>query len=170
MKAIPDPPPRLSTFKRRGGVRNRGCSFRRPRSRSPDQRLRRGPDLLSCLVFNPCGPFSRHDISLSAFPLLPCVTVHPSLTLPYGLFLVSSSIYHPPRIPFPPCQPSQPATSILPPFLLRLHVYSPAASLASHRSPFVLAVVAPSFRSLTPLPVLASIPVLQAIQLFQVAA
>jgi hypothetical protein len=121
MKTIPDPP-RLSTFKPRGGVRNRRCSFQRPRSRSPDQRLRHSPDLLSCPVFNPHGPASRLVIFLPAFPLSPCVTVHLSLTLPDGLSLVSSSIYHSPRILFPPCQPFT-ALNLPRPFTRCLCVY-----------------------------------------------
>jgi hypothetical protein len=141
MKTIPDPPPppppRLSTFKRRGGVRNRRCSFRWPRSSSPDQRLRHGPDLLSCPVFNPHGPASRHVIFLPAFPLPPCVTVHLSLTLPGGLSLVSSSIYHSPRILFPLCQPFTKLASSIHPLSLHIslmtHVNSPATSLTSYR-------------------------------------
>jgi hypothetical protein len=137
MKTIPDPP-RLSTFKRRGGVRNRRCSFRRPRSSSPDQRLRHGPDLLSCPVFNPHGPASRHVIFLPAFPLPPCVTVHLSLTLPDGLSLVSSSIYHSPRILFPLCQPfTKLASSIHP---LSLHI-----SLMTHVNPPHLSHLSSSF-------------------------
>jgi hypothetical protein len=51
MKTILDPPC-LSTFKQRGGVRNRASNFRRLRLRRPDQRRSGNPILLSHSGFN----------------------------------------------------------------------------------------------------------------------
>jgi hypothetical protein len=125
MKTIPDPPPRLSTFKRRGGVRNPICSFRRPRSRRPDQRRSCSPALLSCPVLNQCGPSSRHFIFPSAFPLLPCVIHSPLLFGPRGLTFFSPSTHYLPRVPFLSTSASHPkASSFL--RLLPFHLMSSA--------------------------------------------
>jgi hypothetical protein len=83
--------------------------------------------LISSFSATPClasvGPSPVMSSSRIAFPLLPCVIVPPSLTRPYGLFLVSSSIYHLPRVPFPPCQP---LTKLhLPRLFSRLSAYIP---------------------------------------------
>jgi hypothetical protein len=62
----------------------------------------RPSQLLLCLTS--VGPSPCLVISLSTFPLLPCVTAPPSLTRPHGLLFLASSIYHPPRVLVPPRQ------------------------------------------------------------------
>jgi hypothetical protein len=115
MKTIPDPP-RLSTFKRRGGGGPESyAAFRRPRSRRPDQRRSCNPALLSCLVLNQCGPSSRHFILPSSFPLLPCVIHSPPLFGLRGLTFFSPPTRSLPRVPLLSTSASHPkANSFLP--------------------------------------------------------
>jgi hypothetical protein len=151
------------------------AALQRSRSRSSDQRPMDGLIPLSFPAFNLRGPFSCHVIFLSSFLLLPCVIHLPPLFGPRGPPSFSSSTRCLPHVPFPPRQPLT-KLHLLHLFSRLLHLYpfclmsSPATSLISHRSYFAPAVVAPSLRCRTPLFALASIPVLQAIQLFQVAA
>jgi hypothetical protein len=93
METIPDPPPpRLSTFKSRGGVRNCGCSFQRPQSQRPNQRHSCSPAPLSCPELSQCGTSSRH-ITFRP-PTFPCC--HMSLIHPSSLTHVASpSVHHP---------------------------------------------------------------------------
>jgi hypothetical protein len=148
------------------------ATSRRPRSRSPDQWLMSSLIPLSYPAFNPCGLFSRRVIFLPTFPLLSCVIAPLSLTRPHGLFPISSSIYRPPRVLFPPRQlltkmrplrlPSCPLCSFLLPSV------SPTTLLASPTCSGLVLVVrrhhpchAPHF-SHWPL----CLPVLQAVHLF----
>jgi hypothetical protein len=135
MKTIPDPPPpppppRPSTFKRRGGVRNHRCSFRRPRSRSPDQWFRHGPNLPGRPVFNPHGPASRHVIFCPPFP---CRHVSPCTSLSHLQMAFPSS--HRPfitrHVSFPlhvSLSPEGESSRPLPPFL---HLMSSIIFLSS---------------------------------------
>jgi hypothetical protein len=151
------------------------AALQRSRSRSSDQRPMDDLIPLSFPAFNLRGPFSYHVIFLSSFLLLPCVIHPPPLFGLRGPPSFSSSTHCLPRVPFPPCQPLTKLHLLhLFSHLLRLYPFflisSPATSLVSHHSYFTPAVVAPSLCCRTPLSALASIPVLQAIQLFQVAA
>jgi hypothetical protein len=80
-------PPRLSTFKRRGGgSRIWGASFRRLRLKSPDQRFTGGLDFHCLSSFNPVGPF--HVVSpFAPFPSLPPI---PHLAMWQGPFPLAS--------------------------------------------------------------------------------
>jgi hypothetical protein len=173
MKTIPDPP-RLSTFKRGGGGSGIPyAAFRRPRSRCLDQRRSCSPALLSCPVLNQCGPSSRHFILPSTFPLLPCVIHLPLLFGPRGLSFFSPSTHYLPRVPslstlasYPKASsflPPSPSTGCLPPWIILCH--------PSHFSP-LLPRTSPtsSLLSYTISSALASMPIPQAIQLFQMAA
>jgi hypothetical protein len=99
MKTIPDPP-RLSTFKRRGGVRNRISSFLRLRFQRLDQRRQGSHVLLSCPVFNPVWALlPSFHIFLFTFPLLPCVIYPLPLFGPGGPSPFPLSSHRLPRIP-----------------------------------------------------------------------
>jgi hypothetical protein len=101
MKTIPDPPPpRLSTFKRRGGSGIEDAPFRRPGSTRPDQRRLNNPALLSRSMFSQRGPLPCLVVFLPAFPLLPCVIHPPSLFGPRGPPFLSPSPHYLPRVPF----------------------------------------------------------------------
>jgi hypothetical protein len=153
MKTIPDPP-HLSTFKRRGGGSGIPyAAFRRPRSRRSDQRRLCSPALLNCPMLSQCGPSSYHFILTSAFPLLPCVIHSPLLFGPCGLTFFSPPTRSLPRVSFLHTSTSHPKASPLHPVFL-----PPRASPT------------PSLLSYTMSSTLASMPVPQAIQLFQVAA
>jgi hypothetical protein len=136
MKTIPDPP-RLSTFKRRGGGGSgiAYAAFRRPRSRRPDQRRSCSPALLSCPVLNQCGP---SPVMSSPFPPFPCCRVS-SIHLPSLVHVVLPSSHH----PLVACHvsrsfPRQPLTrrrihfSRLPPFHLMSSAMNHPPSSFSH--------------------------------------
>jgi hypothetical protein len=128
MKNIPDPP-RLSTFKRRGG--GSGIPYaasRRLRSRHPDQWRSCSPTLLSYPVLNRCGPSSRHFILPSAFPLLPCVIHSPLLLGPHGSPFFPPSTHYLPRVPFLHTSTSRPKASPLAP------VFPPPLGVFRHGS------------------------------------
>jgi hypothetical protein len=115
MKTIPDPPPRLSTFKRRGGSRIPYAASRRPRSRRPDQRRSCSPAFLICPVFNQewarlpsCNPPFR----LSRAAMCPPSTSPPRSTW-FSLFSLSTRCL--PHVPFLSTSASHPkASSFLP--------------------------------------------------------
>ena len=177
METISDPP-HLSTFKRKGGVRNQTSSFPRLRFQCSDQ-LRQGSHvLLSYPMLNQHGPSSCHFILPSAFPLLPCVIHSPLLFGPRGspffppsthrlprVLHLSTSVSHPKARSFLPSSPHLPRYLL--PWIILCHPSLSSLSLLttpSMRSPM---------SSLLPCPVssvLALMSALQAIQLFQVAA
>jgi hypothetical protein len=177
MKTIPDPPPppppRPSTFKRRGGVRNPICSFRRLRSRRPDQRCSCSPTLLSYLVINQCGPSSCHFILPSSFPLLPCVIHSPLLLDPRGSPFFPTSTHFLPRVSFLSTSVSHPKANPSPPIFL-LHLMS--STMDRTLSSFSHSIAPPAPYNPTPpssscasSSTLASMLIPQTIRLFQVA-
>jgi hypothetical protein len=173
MKIIPDPPAFLPLSGGGGGSGIAGATSRRPRSRRPDQRRSCSPALLSCPMLNQCGPSSRHFILPSTFPLLPCVIHSPLLFGLHGLTFFSPPTHYLPCVPFLSTSASHPkASSFLPPssstgclpsWIILCH--------PSHFSP-LLPRTSPtsSLLSYTISSALASMPIPQAIQLFQVAA
>jgi hypothetical protein len=109
------PPPRLSTFKRKGGVRNQTSSFPRLRFQCSDQRRQGSHVLLSYPVLNQRGPSSCHFILPSAFPLLPCVIHSLLLFGPRGFPFFPPSAHRLPRVPYLSTSVSHPkARSFLP--------------------------------------------------------
>jgi hypothetical protein len=147
------PPPAFLPLSRGGGSRIPYAYFRRPRSRRSDQRRLCSPALLNCPVLSQCGPSSYNFILTSAFPLLPCVIHSPLLFGPHGLTFFSPPTRSLPRVPFLHMSTSRPKASLLHPIFL-----PPRASPT------------PSLLSYTMSSMLTSMPIPQAIQLFQVAA
>jgi hypothetical protein len=86
-------PPRLSTFKRRGGVLTSHVQLSDGQDRSTQINAQScSPAPLSCPVFNPCGPSSHHFTH--PLPAIPCC--HVTLICSSSLVRVASlSVHHP---------------------------------------------------------------------------
>jgi hypothetical protein len=176
LKAIPNPP-FLSTFNPMGGGSGiRHTTSQQPRSKCPDQRRSRDPILLSCSMFNQCGPFPP----LCHLPEPPFPYCRVSSVLLHSLVRVVLSPSHHPlttrHVSHSP--PRQPPTKLCPSrllfCLLCLSPFSmclPCNLSRSLISSFLtLIALTPLFPSFTPFFALASTSIHQAIQLIQVAA
>jgi hypothetical protein len=95
------PPPAFLPLSGGGGSGIADAAFRRPRSRSPDQRLMSSLIPLSYPDFNRVGPSPIMSSSLSAFPVLPCVIHPPPLFGPRGPPFSSSTHSLLATCPFP---------------------------------------------------------------------